>query len=253
MIGPGLCDWPAARAILIGEEIYARTATAVPPLSVLPPAERRRIGRVVRLAIAIGLEASRHAGMEPRALPTVFSSSNGDVENCHEICLALASTERSISPTRFHNAVHNAPAGYWSIATGATVASTMLCAYDASFAAGLLESLTQVAVQRRAVLLIAYDADYPSPLREKRPILDAFGIALVLTPDRSGRSLARVAANLSDLPAEFLQDQALEDLRAGAPAARALPLLGLLARRRSGVTHLEYLDGFSLRLELSPC
>ena len=40
---------------------------------------------------------------------------NGQV--IHEICEALATDEREVSPTRFHNSVHNASAGYWGIAT----------------------------------------------------------------------------------------------------------------------------------------
>jgi len=56
------------------------------------------------------------------------------------------------------------------IATGATPACNALCAYDASFAAGLLEALTQVAVERTAVLLIAYDAGYPEPWTATAPL-----------------------------------------------------------------------------------
>ena len=44
--------------------------------------------------------------------------------------------------------MHNAASGYWGIATGATPAANALCAYDGSFAAGLLEALTQVVIER---------------------------------------------------------------------------------------------------------
>ena len=57
-----------------------------------------------------------------------------------------------------------------ALATGATAAANSLCAHDASFAAGLLEALCQVAVEHTAVLLIAYDASYPEPMRSVRPI-----------------------------------------------------------------------------------
>jgi len=83
-------------------------------------------------------------------------------------CKTLASDDRSISPTRFHNSVHNAPAGYWGIASGAMTPATVLCAHDASFGAGLLEALTQLAVdgslgfERGGTLLIAYDMPIPS-------------------------------------------------------------------------------------------
>src|SRR5262249_49261348 len=128
--------WPEALALLQGRSTYTFQPTMLPVPERLPPAERRRVGRVVKLALAVGLEATASAGTDPAVLPSVFASSVGDGNNCHEICQALSLEERLISPTRFHNSVHNAAAGYWSIATGSQVASNAICAFDASFAAG---------------------------------------------------------------------------------------------------------------------
>ena len=58
VLGPGLPDWPAARAVLRGETAYVPAATVLPPPAILPPAERRRTGRVVKLALAVALEAA---------------------------------------------------------------------------------------------------------------------------------------------------------------------------------------------------
>jgi hypothetical protein len=252
LLGPGLPDWPAAARVLAGSEPYDPKPTVLPALECLPPAERRRTGTIVRLALGVGLEALAHAGAPAATLPAVFTSSGGDGQNCHEICQVLACADRQISPTRFHNSVHNAAAGYWGIATGATPASNALCAYDASFAAGLLEALTQVVVEETAVLLVAYDASYPEPLRSTRPIPDAFAVALLLTPGHSAGSLARLQAAPGAAPAECLPDERLEALRAGVPAARALPLLRRLARRETGAVPIEYLDQ-PLVLEVSEC
>ena len=253
VIGPGFADWPAAAAVLAGRATYATAATALPIPLTLPAAERRRTGRIVKLAIATGLEAAAQAGLTVATLTTVFSSSGADGDNCHEICQALASTDRQLSPTRFHNSVHNVPAGYWSIATGAMAASTTLCAYDASFAAGLLEALTQVAILKSAVLLISCDTSYPPPLHEQRPIAEAFGTALALLPEQTGRSIARLSSRVDDGEADRLGAADLERLRVSAPAGRALPLLALLARRESGVVGLEYLGAARLRTEVQPC
>jgi hypothetical protein len=174
--------WTNSVAVLAGRTPYVRQSTAVPIPEGLPPAERRRIGLVVKLALGVGLQAISTAGVAPDNLPTVFASSGGDGENCHEICQALANDEKLISPTRFHNSVHNAAAGYWSIATRSKAASNALCAFDWSFAAGLLEAVTQVVVDRTRVLLVAYDVPYPQPLFAKRPIPEAFGVAFVLAP-----------------------------------------------------------------------
>ena len=253
VLGPGLSDWPAAARVLRGEAAWQSTPTVLPVPQCLPPAERRRTGAPVRLTLAVGLEATAQARADPARLPAVFTSSGGDGQNCHEICQVLASSDRQLSPTRFHNSVHNAAAGYWSIATAATAASNALCAYDASFAAGLLEALAQLAVERTAVLLIAYDTGYPEPLSRARAISDSFGVALVLSPERGASSLARLSAACHAGGADCIADPRLESLRRGAPAARSLPLLELLARERRGRVALEYLDGTSVAVELSPC
>ena len=253
LLGPGIGDWPAAVGVLSGEAPWVHSPAQLPQPQCLPSAERRRTGAIVRLALAVGLEATARAGVDPATLPAVFSSSGGDGENCHEICEALATAERQVSPTRFHNSVHNAAAGYWSIATGATATSSALCAYDASFGAGLLEALTQVVVERSAVLLIAYDTSYPEPMRSARPIPDAFGVALVLSPARRAASLAHLTVSLGEAPPDRMPEPALEGLRVSIPAARSLPLLAHLARRRGGRVVLDYLDWESLAVQVSAC
>jgi hypothetical protein len=253
VLGPGLSDWQSAAAILSTAAPYVAAATVLPSPLCLPPAERRRTGAVVKLALAIGFEATAHAGIDRSTLATVFTSSGGDGFNCHEICQVLATSDRQISPTRFHNSVHNVGAGYWSIAAGATAAANVLCAFDASFGAGLLESMTQVAVERIPVLLLAYDTQYPEPLRAKRPIPDAFGVALVLAPDARVPTLARLTATLSESDADRMSEPHLEELRVSIPAARSLPLLAALARRKSGRVTLDYLPQMRLALEVDPC
>jgi len=253
VLGPGLPDWPAAARVLKGASPWEPTPVVLPAPACLPSAERRRTGTVVRLTLAVGLEAARRAGVDPAQLPTVFTSSGGDGQNCHEICEVLATAERELSPTRFHNSVHNAPAGYWGIATGATAAANSLCAHDASFGAGLLEALCQVAVDHTPVLLIAYDASYPEPMRSVRPIPDAFGVALLLAPGANGPSLARLELAWSEAPADRMADAALESLRASIPAARSLPLLAQLARAVPGRVLIDYLDGACIALEVSAC
>jgi hypothetical protein len=256
LVGPGLSGWPDAREKLRGTAAYEARPTALPEATALPPPERRRAGTVIKLALAVGAEAAADAGIDPATLPSVFSSSGGDGDNCHAICAALASADRQLSPTRFHNSVHNAAAGYWSIAHRATAAFNALCGFDASFAAGLLEALVQVATLRTPVLLVAYDTSYPEPLRSKRPIPDAFGVAMVLAPADAVapahvHAYARLRADLSVAPAERMSDAGLEALRTAIPAARSLPLLQRLAARQSGCCTLDYLDTARLAVEVS--
>jgi hypothetical protein len=215
LLGPGFEGWTNSIAILEGRTPYVRQTTVVPTPEGLPPAERRRVGLVVKLALGVGLQATASAEVAPDALPAVFASSGGDGENCHEICQTLANDEKLISPTRFHNSVHNAAAGYWSIATRSKAASNALCAFDWSFAAGLLEAVTQVVVDQTRVLLVAYDAPYPQPLFAKRPIPEAFGVAFVLAPAHAPRPGAKSRGPLA------LAD-ALSQITAATGATRAL-------------------------------
>src|SRR6478672_12315036 len=145
LLGPGLNGWDASRPILKGDAAYLDAPTIITASDLLPAAERRRTGIPVKLALAAGQAAFAHAARDPAATATVFTSSAGDGENLNQICATLASPEREISPTRFHNSVHNAAAGYWSIATGAMAPSDAIAAFDASFSAGLLEGLVRLA------------------------------------------------------------------------------------------------------------
>lgn len=249
-IGPGFADWPALAAILRSEVPWTQTPTVVPALQLLPPAERRRVGMLVKLSLACGMQAVSHAGADASQLATVFSASGGDGDNCHVLCAALASEDRSISPTRFHNSVHNAASGYWSIATGSMAPSTSLCAHDASFAAGLLEAAVQASASGEARLLIACDDVYGGALGAARPLLDRMAIALLLTPQSAANSLARLQLQLADAPASDCPLADLAVLQNGIPCARALPLLHGIANAASSRIDLAYHAAQSLHIEI---
>lgn len=251
--GPGLEGWHSSKSVLAGHAAYRWAPTVLPAPLRLPPAERRRVGAIVKIALAVADELPASALAHERGLPTIFSSSGGDGANFHAICETLASADRHLSPTRFHNSVHNASSGYWSIATQDMSASNVLCAHDASFGAGLLEAMAQLCVDTGTLALIAYDADYPEPLRAVRPIPDVFGIALELSSEVHETTMARIALSVSDAPIEPLSDPGLEALRSAIPAARGLPLLEAIATRRHGRCMIEYLPELSLELEIAPC
>ena len=185
----------------------------------------------------------------------VFACSGGDTEVIDRICRALNLPERPVSPANFHNSVHNAPAGYWSIALGAGVPMTSLSAFDASLAAGFLEAATGVFDDGGTRLLVAYDTPPPPPLWAHRPLVAPFAVAFLLGPDGGEPgTLARLRLDLEAEPNRgetAMDDPSLERLRAGNPAARALPLLALLARGEAGTARLPYLQGGVLRIDLS--
>lgn len=251
LLGPGLSGWEQASEVLTGRAPYVAAVTALPTAEKLPPAERRRVGVPVKLSMAIGLEAARHADADVAAMATVFSSTEADCDNTHAILEALASSDRAMSPTRFHNSVHNAPSGYWSIATSCMQPSTSLNTYDATFAAGLLEAATQIQSNGKPCMLLAFDTAFPAPIRSLRAIPDAMGVAMVLSPHKTPASRTRLAVSLSNAPATHMQQDVFEHMRLTIPVARCLPLLELLAHGRNGSVVVEYLDTLGLCIEVS--
>jgi hypothetical protein len=252
LLGPGLNGWQASQRVLSGRDDYAPAPTRAPPSSLLPPNERRRSVETVKLALAAGAEAFAASGRDPSLTASVFASSGGDGGTIDEIMTVLASPNRELSPTRFHNSVHNAPSGYWGIAMQARAPSSSLCCHDGSFAAGLLEAAVQAITEDRPVVLIAYDVSYPAPLSLVRPIGAAFSVALLLAPARDGALAAfelRLKPGVAATPASH---PALEALRRNTPAARGLPLLAVLARQTAAAVTLDYLDDLALTVDVTP-
>jgi len=228
VLGPGLNDWATGQSALREPATWQHANTVVPAPQRLPATERRRAGNVVKASIVVADQALAMSGLDPATLPTVFTSSTGDPLNCHQLCVALALPERLVSPTKFTNSVHNAPAGYWHIAAASRAPSTSLAAFDASFAAGLQEAAVQCAATGAPVLLVACDVPYPEPLHTLRPLSDVFALALVLAPAEPGRVLTfHVSGNDAPTPCAW---PGLEAVRSTIPAARALPLLQALAQ-----------------------
>jgi hypothetical protein len=184
----------------------------------------------------------------------VFATSESDGAISHNICEEVAKTAPEVSPTRFHNSVTNAPAGYWCMAVQSQAPSTSLSGFDVSFGAGLIEAGVQVGAEQSSVLLVAHDAPFPEPLHSARPMSALFGVALVLAPARSARSLARLVVSIEPTLHSLsrMPEAGLDGLRTGNPAARCLPLLATLARREAAELFLPYVHSQALHLNVQP-
>mgnify|MGYP001056581811 CR=1 FL=1 len=225
---PALADFTAMRALLDGAPPPA--APARPAAATLPPNERRRAPESVLLAVEAAGQAVAMSGRDAATLACVFASSHGDQAITDYMCATLARTPAELSPTRFHNSVHNAAVGYWTIATGCHAPSTAICAQRASFGAGLLEAAGQVLAEQRAVLLVCSDTGGSGPLREVTGCAQAFGCALVLAPHAGPATLARL--DLALQPGAAIDTPLPEPLagwRADNPSAASLAVLALLA------------------------
>jgi hypothetical protein len=253
VIGPGMPDWRTAREVLRGERAYEPDRLPQPDAVMLPANERRRAAASVRWALAAAQQAVSASGYQAGEIATVFATSGGDGETLHRICEALASPGREVSPTRFHNSVHNAAAGYWTIAAGSRRPSASLCGYDATFAAGLVEAASQVSAERAAVLLVAYDVPYPQPLYAARPCAQPFAVALVLTPEPGPGTLAccRIALAPGSSGGAPFPDAVRGELESN-PAGQSLLLLSKIACDERGPVRLGYMNGCQLLVEPVP-
>jgi len=251
--GPGLSNWPTAKEILIHGGLDPLMTTPSGRAALLPPTERRRATEVTRLALDVAEEAV--GCHDPSDIPALFTSSGGEVNIVHEIFLTLVGPDRRLSPTQFHNSVHNAAAGYWSIASGSRMPTDSLCAYDDSLGSGLLEGLLRLQEQHQRILVVAYDLPAPYPISLYRSIPSAFAVGFLLSSDPKDTPMASLDWSYEAEPPAVspLNDPGLETLRTSNPAARALPLLVAIARKETQTLRLGVGMQGALCLKIQPC
>jgi hypothetical protein len=215
-----------------------------PQPSILPPNERRRAPDTVAVALEVAQAACMNAGRDPAQLPTVFASTYGDLAITDYMCGTLAKAPMTLSPTRFHNSVHNAAAGYWSIATGCRRPYCALGAGRYSFAAGLFTAALQVCTDQTDVLLVAYDIEARGPLAQVAHSQGILGVALVLSVAPAGAPV--------HLQLAVADDASPEDSHSGSANAMAasLPLLAALEDRAAAILSLPLGPGSRLHVRL---
>jgi hypothetical protein len=225
---PGLPDWPSLQRALAGQALASDTT--LPPSALLSPRERRRAPAAVKLSFSAAEQACSMAALAPAVPVAVFSSGMGDLDITDYMCRTLAESPELLSPTRFHNSVHNAASGYWSIGAGATGDVTAISGWQDSVTAGLFEALSRIACDPQPVLLVMYDDTASGPMRDLWPCLFSFSAALLIGPPGQASALARLQARAIDgaesrpnLPSTLI------DRMNDNPAARVLPLLALIA------------------------
>jgi hypothetical protein len=108
----------------------------------IPKNVRRRISRLIGQVLratkdAGGLEAATDGSL-------VFATANGEINTIGAILPSLLADEPQVSPTLFHNSVHNAAPGYWAILAKRLAASTTITMGAASFEAAMLEAWTRL-------------------------------------------------------------------------------------------------------------
>jgi len=249
VVSPGGNSWAENRVRLKdNQDCHAMEPIPRQKCELLSSNERRRTTSLIQMVLQCGRDATAESKIKSDSMPTVFACSCGDLEVVDKILDALALPEKPVSPIHFHNSVHNAPGGYWSMATGCLESTTSITAHDSSFSAGLLEAVAQVIEFGKPVLLVAYDGEVPENLNPFRPRVNAFSVGLVITADPAPIQIE--VAITDEGPVSAMDATGWEMLRSGNPAANALPLLEKIAREESAEIYLPYVSGNRLQVKL---
>ena len=251
---PTLPGWEVARAVFRGEAQPVDPPAKRPSPQLLAPAERRRAPDTVALSLEVAAAAVAGAGRNAADLPCVFASAHGDLGINDYMCSTLAADPKLLSPIKFHNSVHNAAVGYWTIGTGCMAASNSLSAYESTFASALLEAAAQCAADERPVLLVGYDMPAVGALASVTRSRGLLAVAMVIAPERSERTVASIDWSLArgSATARPLRTDAARALGDNA-MADALPVFEALARGDTETLRLPLSDKLSLQLALQPC
>lgn len=191
--------------------------------TLLPAALRRRSGLTTRMAVTAAVHACKQADVDPGVTPSVFASVGGEIQVTDTLCRALTDIDALLSPTQFHNSVHNTTSGYWSILNGCQAPTTAIAAVDDTFAMGLLEACSQLQQSPGNILLVCYDENWPQYLAPPMGIVP-FACALLLGNDGHEFSIGTISIPAIELRSLSL-DQGLLDFIRSAPAAASIPLL----------------------------
>lgn len=251
LVAPGMENWQQAQQVLAGEQAYGPAPLEKLKPAMLPPNERRRTTQLIKLALQAAEEAQNNSGVDADTLACVFSSSDGDTFIVDRLCDALTLPDRPVSPTQFHNSVHNAAAGYWAIASGSQRFSTSISAGATSFAAGLLDAMSWVAAECQPLLLVCYDVALPDTLDTFGINHEPFAVALVIAPEGEVGLAMLELCGIETATPSVLEGETLAALRRANPAAESLLLLQALAAGSNTSLNIAYLDESSIRVEVA--
>ena len=148
----------------------------------IPAKSRRRAPQLVKMAVEVMSQACEMAVADPQQVATVFSSVMGDMQITDYLCRALAQTPKLVSPTKFHNSVHNAAPGFWSITTGAFSAGSAVSAFEYTSSMALLEACILAADEHQPVLLVTQEVAATQALMTVCPAEQPFSAGILLAP-----------------------------------------------------------------------
>lgn len=238
---PGIISFEAFKIMMLADE-QPNTSEELEKYSssFLPANERRRTTATINLALSVAEEALEaykvsHPGGDLQ-IPVLFVSRDGDTMISAKMCQAVSEEEPMISPTQFHNSVHNAPAGYWMIGQGNRAPASAISVGRYAIANGLLEAVLQSQSAQKPVLVVFYDlpVDPIIPVRNGQDSFLSFAFSMII--DSSGAVVSKSASAskhpVLNLTLTLINKESLvveDNPYLGSAAAEAYPLLKSIA------------------------
>lgn len=243
-------NWDEFCSVMAGST--SPQATALQP-ELIPAKERRRAPLSVKMAVEVMDQACRMGALEPCQVATVFASVYGDMQITDYMCRTLAAAPQTVSPTRFHNSVHNASTGYWAIATGSHRPANAISAYVHSASIALLEGAIQAIEEDTPVLVCVQELAAPAAFKSFYESVQPFSTALLLTPPACcPNPLASVRFGVRNDKTDDPESPRIAGIELSDNlAARLLPLLAALATRGDTELQLPMSAGSSLSLSVA--
>lgn len=253
--GPGFENWQDLQNLLAGHG-GNDDALKAPKPAVIPANERRRAPLAVRIAVETASQAIAMSDIPATEAACVFASGLGDTDLTDYMCKVLAGPDKQLSPTKFHNSVHNAAAGYWTIATHCRQPANSIAGLGYSVSIALLEGMVQCITEQRPVLLAFYDTATSQVLSRLFSNEQAFGFAMLISPSDDTGLATRLDAKTVTLAQPkwpTLNTAQLEHLYAANPAAKSLCLAKALTAAPASKLSLPLSQGSALEIDVKPC
>jgi hypothetical protein len=194
---------------------------------------RRRATRQTRMAIEALYQAVKSAGFDPATTPTVWATAHGEHSTAIKLLKMMHRGSGRLSPTHFHNSVHNTPSGYASIAAHNQSLSTTVTGGREIVGAALLEAFAILETTAPEVVLVLSDEALQSPFERagaSTPLAVAFAI---------GREPDGALAAVSNLRRAAVAPSKPNEHHGRLFVSAALPLLERVVQRRPGSVALE--------------
>ena len=250
--GQNYTNWEELSELLTTGNTAENTASSPKP-EIIPANERRRAPLPVKLAIESSWQATQAADLDPKDLACVFVSGLGDTQLTDYMCKTLSGENMQLSPTKFHNSVHNAAAGYWTISTGCMKAANSVAGFNESVSLALFEAFCQCIEENTPVLITFYDSPVSEILKPLLKNEQSFSAAIIIEPSQSDSDVntleMEVSSKASQWPDLDLETNLQTSYKEN-PSAKILAVLKMLTANKEDSVTLPLSAETSLQLTL---